>query len=241
MAKVLKLTGVSIANPAAPTIAPWIPSVGVPGYSHRYRASKLSGAVGAAITGLTNEIDGVVMPATGTPVIAERAGLRGASCQNGATSGFQKTNAAAGAVTMAVVFELQGDIGNFMMIAAGSGRQFRLSSSWTLGALSGGTASLSIANATVPKAVSKVYLAIMALSADGTADVLSLTGNGASSEVTGLVAPPQTAGTLMVGKPTSGNPAAAGPVIYEELVWNRKLDSTERAKLVTSLSAQYGI
>lgn len=239
MGYALRLPGLTITNPTAPTAL--LEAMGVSGLTHRFEADSFTGAVGSAITGgWLNKITGVATAAnTAGALVGAKVGIAPTvDFKTGTGGDFGIDGLTAGAKTITYVGQYNGTA-KFLDL---EGRKFWLNGTgWTLEKLDGtGTNKIVIPFTTLPQpATGTMYAVAITLSADGSADSLRVKVNGAVTTASGPV-DKTTSTRLRIGP--GGHTAGFGPVFSAVGVWGRVLTGTEITdKVFPAFTTRYGL
>lgn len=240
-------------DPSIKNYAPYAPSIGVTGYTDRWRPALdfASAAAGNVVSTYPSPLmpDNVLAgDTTNKPVIVDQSGVRMVDCATpGALAALTDINRKFGDVSLlAVWYEVHGSASHSILTIGGL-RFSRASASWGLSKMSGAAGStLSISNDPAAGGVAisaRRYAAILTIPVDGAAAVtLQLIGAGTAAVTTSGVV---TRGgsmdeqrRLRFGK-DSGGSTNTGPQFAEMVIWERILTEDEIASVSTYAASHY--
>ncbi|QQQ24968.1 hypothetical protein [Klebsiella grimontii] len=242
-------------DPSIKNYAPYAPSIGVTGYTDRWRPALdfAASAAGDAVSTYPSPLmpDNILAgDTTNQPVIVDQSGVRMVDCATpGALAALTDINRKFGDVSLlAVWYEVHGSASHSILTIGGL-RFSRASASWGLSKMSGAAGStLSISNNPTAGGVAisaRRYAAILTIPADGAASVtMQLIGAGtAAITKSGVV----TRGgsmdeqrRLRFGK-DSGGSENTGPQFAEMVIWERLLTTEEIAAVTAYATNKYAL
>ncbi|WP_194434745.1 hypothetical protein [Klebsiella pneumoniae] len=240
-------------DPSIKNYAPYAPTIGVTGYTDRWRPALdfATSAVGDAVSTYPNPLmpDNILVgDTTNRPMIVDQSGVRMVDCAiTGTQAALTDINRKFGDVSLlAVWYEVHGSASHSILTIGGL-RFSRASASWGLSKMSGAAGTtLSVSNDPAAGGVAisaRRYAAVLTIPADSAAAVtLRLIGAGSSAvSVSGIITRGGSADEqrrLRFGKDPGGS-SNTGPQFAEMVIWERILTAEEIASVTSYAISTY--